>query len=86
MKSDLLEIPGIGKTFTRDFARLGIWSQGDLVGQVAEDLFQQLVEVNRLERHKPSKNYLYVIRMAIYYAEGGRDPERLKWSAWKESI
>lgn len=86
MTSDLTDIPGIGKTFARDFARIGVWSQGDLVGKTAEDLFQQLVEANERERHKTSKNYLYVIRMAIYYAEGGRDPERLKWHAWKEPL
>ncbi|PZV03887.1 MAG: hypothetical protein DCF32_13025 [Leptolyngbya sp.] len=86
MQSDLTDIPGIGKTFTRDFARLGIWFQGDLVGKAAEDLFAQLSEINAREHHKTSKNYLYVIRMAIYYAEGGRDPNLLKWHAWKEPL
>lgn len=84
MKPDLIEIPGIGKTFAKDFARIGILSQADLVGKTAEDLFQQLVEANQQVHHKTSKNYLYVIRMAIYYAEGGRDSARLKWHYWKE--
>ncbi len=83
MIADLTAIPGIGKTFARDFARLGIWSQQDLVGKTAEDLFEQLVTANEREHHKTSKNYLYVIRMAIYYAQGGRDPDLLKWHAWK---
>jgi len=84
MKPDLIEIPGIGKTFVKDFARIGILSQADLVGQSAEDLFQRLSDANEQSNHKTSKNYLYVIRMAIYYAEGGRDPARLKWHFWKE--
>ncbi len=84
MTTDLTAIPGMGKTFARDFARLGIWFQGDLVGNTAEDLFKRLVAVNEREHHKTSKNYLYVIRMAIYYAEGGRDPGLLKWHAWKD--
>jgi hypothetical protein len=86
MKPDLIEIPGIGKTFVKDFARIGILSQADLVGKSAEDLFEQLSETNEKSHHKTSKNYLYVIRMAIYYAEGGRDPERLKWHVWKNSF
>jgi hypothetical protein len=84
MTADLTAIPGIGKTFARDFARLGIGSQHDLVGKTAEDLFEQLVAANQREHHNTSKNYLYVLRMAIYYAEGGRDPSLLKWHAWKD--
>ncbi len=85
MLPDLTQIPGIGKTFARDFARIGIHYQADLVGQRAEDLFEQLVAANGAVHHPTSKNYLYVLRMAIYYAEGGRDPDLLKWNAWKFS-
>lgn len=85
MKPDLIEIPGIGKTFVKDFARIGILTQADLVGKSAEDLFEQLSKANEKSNHKTSKNYIYVIRMAIYYAEGGRDPARLKWHVWKDS-
>lgn len=85
MKPDLIEIPGIGKTFVKDFARIGILTQADLVGKSAEEIFQTLAEANQRLNHKTSKNYLYVIRMAIYYAEGGRDPARLRWHAWKDS-
>ncbi|MCU0709757.1 MAG: helix-hairpin-helix domain-containing protein [Pirellula sp.] len=65
-KSNLLEIPGIGKTFVKDFARIDIFSISDLVD------------------HRTSKNYLYVIRMAVYYANGGRDESKLHWNAWKD--
>jgi hypothetical protein len=27
---------------------------------------------------------LYVFRCAVYYAEGGREPEKLRWWNWKD--
>jgi Pathogenicity locus len=81
----LTTIPGIGKTFEKDFARIGIHSIEELQNCKAEDVFARLTFINTADHHKTSKNYLYVIRMVIYYAEGGRDPEKLKWSAWKDS-
>jgi Pathogenicity locus len=80
----LTEIPGNGKTFERDFARIGIHSVEQMERKSAEDLFMELQMVNSAEDHKTGKNYLYVIRMCIYFAEGGRDPLKLKWSAWKD--
>lgn len=80
----LTEIPGIGKTFERDFARIGIHCVEQLERKNAKDLFMELQMVNTAEDHKTSKNYLYVIRMCIYFAEGGRDLDKLKWSAWKD--
>lgn len=46
--------------------------------------FRALAIANQQENHKTSKNYLYVIRMITYYAGGGRDAEKLKWSFWKD--
>ncbi|HEX8878326.1 MAG TPA: helix-hairpin-helix domain-containing protein [Phycisphaerales bacterium] len=83
-RSSLREIPGIGATFVRDFARLGVTEIADLRGADPERLFGKLERANAAERHATSKNYLYVIRMAVYYANGGRDPQRLKWNAWKD--
>lgn len=82
-KSNLLEIPGIGETFVKDFARIKIDSISDLIDQNADQLFFDLCRANEMVRHKTSKNYLYVIRMAVYYANGGRDKSKLKWNAWK---
>jgi hypothetical protein len=59
-------------------------SIGDLVNQDAEQLYERLRRANERVGHKTSKNYLYVIRMAIYYANGGRDRAKLKWHAWKD--
>jgi len=54
------------------------------VGKEPEELFKKLCTENSKESQKTSKNYLYVIRMAVYYANGGRQIEKLKWSAWKD--
>jgi Pathogenicity locus len=79
----LKTIPGIGKTLVKDFARIGLYFVEDFETKVAEEVFQALYEVNELENHSTSKNYLYVIRMLIYYANGGREDEKIKWSYWK---
>jgi hypothetical protein len=76
-------IPGIGKTFQNDFARIGLHFVEDFESKVTEDVFADLTTANQRENHKTSKNYLYVIRMIIYYAKGGREPDKLKWNAWK---
>lgn len=81
--SDLQTIPDIGKTFAKDFARIGITQSEHLIGQDPETLFHQLCAANLAENHPTSKNYLYVIRLAVYYAQGGRAPASLHWSAWK---
>lgn len=83
-KSDLLEIPGIGQTFVKDFARISINSTSDLVGKNPDELFLELCRANEKVGHNTSKNYLYVIRIAIYYANGGRDGSKLRWNAWKD--
>jgi hypothetical protein len=82
----LIQAPGIGTTLSKDFARIGLFFVEDFEAKVAEEVFQTLVEANQKVDHKTSKNYLYVIRMLIYYANGGRDPEKIKWSYWKDRI
>lgn len=83
-ESDLTSIPGIGKTFQRDFARIGITRVSQLRRGNPDRLFARLRAANEAQNHATSKNYLYVIRMAVYYAKGGRDPEKLRWNAWKD--
>ena len=80
----LTSIPGIGKTFAQDFARIGILDVAQLRGADPDVLYSRLVQANADEGHRTSKNYLYVIRMAVYYAEGGRDAAKLKWSGWAD--
>lgn len=84
MKTKLTEIPGIGKTFEKDFARIDLVSVEQFKDLKAENVFKELEFINESLGHKTSKLYLYVIRMIIYYANGGRDTEKLKWSYWKD--
>jgi hypothetical protein len=81
---DLRRIPGIGRTFVKDFARIGITRVAELRGAEPDRLFRRLERANAAEEHATSRNYLYVIRMAVYFANGGRDPAKLKWNAWKD--
>jgi hypothetical protein len=83
-KSNLLNIPGIGKTFVKDFARINIFSIEDLIAKSPDQLFIELCRANELVGHKTSKNYLYVLRMAVYYANGARDKSKLQWNVWKD--
>ncbi len=78
-------IPGIGRTFIKDFARIGVTRMAQLRSEKAETLFEKLIAANAAVGHPTSKNYLYVIRMAVYYADGGRDPEKLRWNAWTDA-
>jgi hypothetical protein len=77
-------IPGIGKTFARDFARIGLYFVEDFENKLAEEVYESLVAANLRENYKTSKNYLYVICMIVYYANGGRECEKLKWGYWKD--
>lgn len=83
-KTPLTVIPGIGKTFAKDFARIGMHCVEDFLNKPADSVFEALAIANQQAMHKTSKNYLYVIRIVIYYAEGGRDVDKLKWSFWKD--
>ena len=83
-KTPITVIPGIGKTFAKDFSRISLNLVEDFHAASAEAIFQALTTANNAENHKTSKNYLYVIRMIIYYAKGGREVGKLKWSFWKD--
>lgn len=83
-KTPLTVIPGIGKTFAKDFARIGMHCVEDFENKQADSVFEALAIANQQAMHKTSKNYLYVIRMVIYYAGDGRDVDKLKWSFWKD--
>lgn len=77
---DLQTIPGIGPSIAEDLRRIGIESVDDLVGRDPE----QLYEVSNADRGTVQDPcLLYTFRCAVYFAEGGREPERLKWWNWK---
>ena len=83
-KTPITTIPGTGKTFAKDFARIGMHYVEDFQNRQVDDVFETLAIANQQAMHKTSKNYLHVIRMIIYYAGGGRDADKLKWSFWKD--
>jgi hypothetical protein len=84
VRTPLRTIPGIGRTFTEDFARIGVGAVEDLAGRDPGELYATLSHANQALGHRTSKNYLYVIRMAVYFANGGREASLLRWSAWKD--
>lgn len=82
MRSELEQIPGIGKVMSRNLARIGVMKPSDFAGQNPETLYEKWC----LAAEKPSDTdrcVLYTFRAAVYYVDGGRDPEKLKWWNWK---
>jgi len=80
-KNPLTIIPGIGPSIARDLNEIGIFKVEDLVGKDAHVLFDKS---NKHVGTIQDRCLLYTFRCAIYYAEGGRDSEKLKWWNWKD--
>ena len=83
IKSDLFDIPYISDRMVEKFGRAGIQRVADLKGKKADKIYQQI----QTATSKPTERcrcVLYVVRKAVYYAEGGRDPEKLKWNYWSD--
>ena len=82
MKDPLRVIPGVGPSIAEDLRILGCKRVEDLVGGDPEQLYDRLCvrEGVRLDRC-----LLYVFRLSVHYAEGGRDLELLKWWNWKDA-
>ena len=80
-KSPLQVIPGIGPSMARDLHDLEFNAVDDLRGQDPEAMYQRLMN---LRGSYIDRCVLYVFREAVYYAEDGRDPEKLKWWNWKD--
>ncbi|MHB1034069.1 MAG: helix-hairpin-helix domain-containing protein [Pirellulales bacterium] len=81
-RSPLEEIPGVGPKLARVLHDLGVRCVDDLKGQDPETLYDRLTAL----RGRPvDRCVLYVFRCAVYYAQDGREPRRLKWWHWKDS-
>ena len=80
---DLRTIPGVGKATEGDLNALGIHRTEQLVGCDPEELYLRLCA---FQGGASDRCNLYVYRCAVYCAEGGRDPELLRWWAWKDSV
>ena len=81
MKTPLTSIPGVGPNIEKHLKRLGCYSVEDLVGKNPEELYARDC---KLEGCALDRCLLYVYRQAVYFAEGGRDPEKLKWWNWRD--
>jgi Pathogenicity locus len=79
---ELREIPGVGESIAQDFWNLGIRSIKDVAKKDPEKLYDQLCKQMGV---KVDRCMLYVMKCAVYYAKGNRNPELLKWWNWKDS-
>lgn len=79
---ELQEIPGVGRSIEADLRRLGIERVEELRGRKPQDLYERMMiqQGGHIDRCM-----LYVLRCAVYYAEGGREPDRLLWWNWKDT-
>ncbi len=79
----LESIPGIGTSLAQDLRDLGIDRVSSLKDKDAERLYAKLENLRGVHI---DRCVLYTFRCAVYYAEGGRDSDKLKWWNWKETI
>lgn len=77
------EIPGIGASLASDIESLSYAYIIDLRGESAATMYDRLQA--KAGAHI-DRCVLYCFRCAVYYAEGGRDVERLKWWNWKDDL
>jgi hypothetical protein len=80
----LIEIPGIGKTISANLGRIGITQVEDFIDTDPELLYEEWCMAAR-NSSDTDRCVLYLFREAVYYANGGRDPEKLKWWNWKNN-
>lgn len=78
----LQTIPGVGRETAADLRGLGIGRVEQLVGGDPDELYARLCV---RQGGSSDRCNLYVYRCAVYFAEGGRDPELLKWWSWKDA-
>ena len=81
ISDDLQTIPGVGKSIAQDLRDIGIHSVAQLKGKDPEKIYARS---NKFVGTRQDPCLLYVFRCAIYFAEGGREPEKLKWWNWKD--
>jgi hypothetical protein len=79
--SPLTMIPGVGKSIAADLHNIGINTVADLKGKKPEELYDLS---NKFQHYTQDRCLLYVFRCAVYFAEGGQDPGKLKWWYWKD--
>lgn len=81
-KTDLRQIPYVGKKTEESLLLLGFDSIASLKGADPQKMYERECQ---LKGQKIDRCQLYLFRMAVYYAENEtHDPEKLKWWAWKD--
>lgn len=80
-EDQLTAIPGVGKSIAQDLRDIGINSVSDLKGRDPELLYESS---NKHAGAVQDRCLLYVFRCAVYFAEGGREAEKLEWWFWKD--
>lgn len=79
---ELMKIPGIGKSISKDLHNIHIHTIEDLKGKTPDNLFE---ESNKFAGVLQDRCLLYVFRCAVYYAENEKhELEKLKWWNWKD--
>ncbi|MGS0765375.1 helix-hairpin-helix domain-containing protein [Syntrophomonas curvata] len=81
-RTELQNIPGVGKKTEKDLIRLGYPTIASLKNADPEEMYlRDCLECGV----KLDRCVLYVYRCAVYYASSERhDPEKLKWWNWKD--
>ncbi len=77
----LTSIPGVGKSIAEDLYNIDIIFVDDLKDKDPEILYNQS---NQYAGKVQDRCLLYVFRCAVYFAQGGRDVQKLKWWDWKD--
>jgi hypothetical protein len=80
-KISVQSIPYIGPSIAEDLHNIGIDSVEDLKGKDPEKMYELS---NKHEGRSQDRCLLYTYRYAVYYAEGGRKSDRLRWWDWKD--
>ena len=80
-KDSLQNIPGVGKSIAQDLRNIGIRTINDLKGKNQKKLYEAS---NNYVGVVQDKCLLYVFKCAIYFADGGKNKEKLKWWNWKD--
>ena len=81
-QTDLLTIPGVGKSMAQDLIDLKINRVSQLRGRNPEKLYEDLM---KLRGTYIDRCVLYVFRCAVYFATvSNHDSRLLKWWNWKD--
>jgi hypothetical protein len=82
VKSELEQIPGIGKNMAQHLTNAGYPTIASLKGQDPEEIY---FNDCKFQNTHVDRCALYVYRLAVAYANGTiTDPEKLKWWNWKD--